>query len=168
MSVKHNLEQWIAQLDYDDTCDISDRQVSELIRNYAALESRCAEQDEKLRMINELTGAVEQVNKLAQEATERLIKERNALAAENAALKAVESNLVRNIINDLGDTEFQYEKVQTPATAAFLAEVRAQGVEMFATELGNVHKQLRSGSNHAHAIKSAVFRAVEFAAQLRK
>jgi|AGFS01.1.fsa_nt_gi hypothetical protein len=41
MSAKHNLEQWIAQLDYDDTCDISDRQVSDLIRNYAALEARC-------------------------------------------------------------------------------------------------------------------------------
>lgn len=58
--------------------------------------------------------------------------------------------------------------VQTPATDAFLAEVRAQGVDEFATELGNVYQQLRSGSNHAHAIKSAVFRAVEFAAQLRK
>ncbi|KDF07801.1 hNH endonuclease [Citrobacter sp. MGH 55] len=57
---------------------------------------------------------------------------------------------------------------ETPATEAFLAEVRAQGVEMFATELGNVYQQLRSGSNHAHAIKSAVFRAVEFAALLRK
>ena len=58
--------------------------------------------------------------------------------------------------------------IEIPATDDFLAEVRAQGVEMFASELGNVHKQLRSGSNHAHAIKSAVFRAVEFAAQLRK
>ncbi len=56
----------------------------------------------------------------------------------------------------------------TPATDAFLAEVRAQGVDEFATELGNVYQQLRSGSNHAHAIKSAVFRAVEFAAQLRQ
>ncbi|AUY05216.1 hNH endonuclease [Escherichia coli] len=54
-----------------------------------------------------------------------------ALAAENAGLKAVESNLVRNIINDLGDTEFQYEKVKTPATYAFLAEVRAQCLNAF-------------------------------------
>lgn len=61
-----------------------------------------------------------------------------------------------------------YMPIVTPATDAFLAEVRAQGVDMFATELGNVYKQLRPGSNHAHAIKSAVFRAVEFAAQLRK
>lgn len=50
----------------------------------------------------------------------------NALAAENAGLKQTESNLVRNIINDLGDTEFQYSRVHTPATDAFLAEVRAQ------------------------------------------
>jgi hypothetical protein len=42
MSVKQNPEQWIAQLDYDDTCDISDVQVSYLIRTYAALEARCA------------------------------------------------------------------------------------------------------------------------------
>lgn len=42
MSIKHNLEQWIAQLDYDDTCDISDRQVSELIRGYSDLEAKCA------------------------------------------------------------------------------------------------------------------------------
>ena len=62
------------------------------------------------------------------------------LAAENGGLKAVESNLVRNIINDLGDTEFQYEKVKTPATDAFLAEVRAQGVEMAACALDDVNQ----------------------------
>ncbi|HHA1718965.1 TPA: hypothetical protein ACOEGC_004663 [Enterobacter kobei] len=58
MSVKHNLEQWIAQLDYDDTCDISDRQVSDLIRDYAALEARCAalldELDAKDKRLNEI------------------------------------------------------------------------------------------------------------------
>ena len=54
-----------------------------------------------------------------------------ALAAENAGLKAVESNLVRNIINELGDTEFQYEKVQNPATDAFLDEVRAHDLNAF-------------------------------------
>nr|WP_097463895.1 hypothetical protein [Escherichia coli] len=62
-----------------------------------------------------------------------------ALAEENAGLKAVESNLVRNIINDLGDTEFQYEKVQTPATDAFLDEVRAdarnEGINYTASRL---------------------------------
>ncbi|USR61605.1 hypothetical protein NFJ01_04245 [Lelliottia amnigena] len=60
-----------------------------------------------------------------------LTSQLESVVAENAALKAVESNLVRNIINDLGDTEFQYEKVQTPATDAFLAEVRASGIDQW-------------------------------------
>ncbi|WIF61384.1 hypothetical protein QN095_17565 [Enterobacter cloacae] len=91
-----------------------------------------------------------------------------ALAAENAGLKQTESNLVRNIINDLGDTEFQYSRVHTPATDAFLAEVRAQGVEMFAIEINNLHKQTNQGSYNDYAIKSAVTWATDFAAQLRK
>ncbi|EFN8034254.1 hypothetical protein ED695_07505 [Escherichia coli] len=70
-----------------------------------------------------------------------------ALAAENAGLKAVESNLVRNIINDLGDTEFQYEKVKTPATYAFLAEVRAQGVD---SAINTVIAMM----NHQHPVTS--------------
>lgn len=49
-----------------------------------------------------------------------------------------------------------------------LADAEARGVDKFATEIGSVHKQLRPGSNHAHALKSVVFRAVEFAAQLRQ
>ncbi|EMM7231841.1 hypothetical protein RJO55_002074 [Enterobacter hormaechei] len=100
-----------------------------------------------------------------------------ALAAENAGLKAAKEiirhlNVNREEANFCGIDDCYIDEAVvamiTPATDAFLAEVRAQGVEMFANELGNVHKQLRSGSNHAHAIKSAVFRAVDFAAQLRK
>lgn len=49
-----------------------------------------------------------------------------------------------------------------------LADAEARGVDKFATEIGSVHKQLRPGSNHAHALKSVVFRAVSFAAQLRQ
>lgn len=87
-----------------------------------------------------------------------LASQLESVVAENAALKAAESNLVRNIINDLGDTEFQYAKVQTPATAAVLAEVRASGVEMFAASLKVV-----GPLEHPY---SAV--AKEFAAQLRQ
>lgn len=79
------------------------------------LEAKCSALAAKINVINELMEVAEQVNKLAQEETEKLAHERNTLAAENAGLKAVESNLVRSIINDLGDTEYQYEKVQTPA-----------------------------------------------------
>ncbi|EPF2803889.1 hypothetical protein ACSQ5Q_003841 [Escherichia coli] len=76
------------------------------------LEAKCAAKDEKLRMINELIDAAEQVNKLAQEATERLIQERNALAAEVYDLK--------------NPGTFLPSKRETPALDAFLAEVRAQ------------------------------------------
>lgn len=58
--------------------------------------------------------------------------------------------------------------IETPATDAFLAEVRAQGVEMFAIELNNLHKQTNQGSYNDYAIKSAVTWATDFAAQLRK
>ena len=107
------------------------------------------------------------------------------LAAENAGLKNPDNWLSQSdygyeaseVATQNGATEDEslragmvaiINRIETPATDAFLAEVRAQGVDEFATELGNVYQQLRSGSNHAHAIKSAVFRAVEFAAQLRK
>ncbi|EFA3710067.1 hypothetical protein [Escherichia coli] len=89
----------------------------------------------------------------------------SALAAENAGLKAVESNLVRNIINDLGDTEYQYEKVQTPATDAFLAEVRAEarneGINYTASRLaaafnhGFINKSLREVFDVTRMILSA-------------
>ncbi|WP_414456835.1 hypothetical protein [Enterobacter kobei] len=126
MSVKHNLEQWIAQLDYDDTCDISDRQVSDLIRDYAALEARCA-----------------------------------ALAAENAGLKGAfdkpqaylswhaipptwEDPLPCGEYLDVHDEAghknsdgtdcwpvYAKPEIETPATDAFLAEVRAHDLNAF-------------------------------------
>ncbi|ELN7482475.1 hypothetical protein RZ128_001266 [Escherichia coli] len=76
------------------------------------LEAKCAAKDEKLRMINELIDAAEQVNKLAQEATERLIQERNALAAEVYDLKHPGT--------------FLPSKRETPALDAFLAEVKTE------------------------------------------
>ncbi|EQA0466183.1 TPA: hypothetical protein RPD30_002022 [Escherichia coli] len=94
----------------------------------------------------------------------------SALAAENAGLKAVESNLVRNIINDLGDTEFKYEKVQTPATDAFLAEVRAQGVEMYADNLDNGADDAERGGfdDAVKFLRSEASGVRLFADQLRK
>lgn len=53
--------------------------------------------------------------------------------------------------------------VETPATDAFLAEVRAQGVEMYAEHL--TRKAIASGENKNHAY---AYLAANFAAQLRK
>lgn len=143
MSVKHNLEQWIAQLDYDDTCDISDRQVSDLIRNYAALEARCA-----------------------------------ALAAENAGLKsAIEKHADSYIMCGYCRTERDGKNDDVcevldsiPATDAFLAEMRAQGVEMFAKAQEKIADEELIGANFDLSLR---FRgmsnaAKKFAAQLRQ
>lgn len=89
---------------------------------------------------------IETVNELIQSlesAGELSIRERKYLelarayvqvAAENVGLKQAESNLVRNIINDLGDTEFQYARVHTPATDRIVAGIKADGVEQAANE----------------------------------
>ena len=120
--------------------------------------------------------AVSQRELRAADATiENLQMQVEKLAAELSAVEAIHNEAVFITDEHYEQCPPEVQKMirslavlQIPAYLAFLAEARAQGVEMFADELGNVHKQLRSGSNHAHAIKSAVFRAVEFAAQLRK
>ncbi|HAK1939251.1 TPA: hypothetical protein H1Q11_005346 [Salmonella enterica] len=92
-------------------------------------------------MINDLMEAAEQANKLAQEETEKLIQERNALASENAALKKSEvefNEYCRRECEDVGDTWVD-DFTETPATDAFLAEVQAsarnEGINYAASRL---------------------------------
>ncbi|MDM3236339.1 hypothetical protein OGW03_11625 [Citrobacter sp. Cf079] len=54
---------------------------------------------------------------------------------------------------------------ETPATDAFLAEVRAQGVEMFADFCGEENSVFVEAKAYYHSLPDAV---AEFAAQLRK
>ena len=80
------------------------------------------------------------------------------LAAENANLKefiSLECMVFGDSNNLLVAEPFA---PQAPATDAFLAEVRAQGVEMFASSLN-------TAGGHEHPYSSV---ANEFAAQLRK
>ncbi|HGG5995435.1 TPA: hNH endonuclease [Salmonella enterica subsp. diarizonae serovar 61:r:z53] len=140
---------------------------AEHVTTIAALESRCASLSAKLSMINYLMEAAEQANTLAQEAAEKLVQECNALATENAAMKSAKE-IIRHLNANREEANFcgiddchiddAVEAMLTPATDAFLAEVRAQGVEMFAASLKVV-------GGHGHPY-SAV--ANEFAAQLRK
>lgn len=87
-----------------------------------------------------------------------------ALAAENAGLKkfckdaAFDADYEAELGMERGGFTDALNNIKTPATDAFLAEVRAQGVEMFAGSLKVV-----GGHEHPY---SAV--ANEFAAQLRK
>lgn len=147
------------------------------------LEAKCAALAAKINVINELMEVAEQVNKLAQEETEKLAHERNTLAAENAMLKQRTQQLIDIISNTDNDYcmcgsamkdhvhggcgyptgmfDYYYNQWlesdnKTPATDAFLAEVRAQGVEMFADHLlcpdlddtiRDFAAQLRKGGN---------------------
>ncbi|ELO4690820.1 hypothetical protein OGV59_20760 [Citrobacter sp. CK187] len=116
-----------------------------------------------------------------------------ALAAENAGLKAISVKLynygylnghhhtVEGYFTDIHRSDIDnyhsdiVEEIideETPATDAFLAEVRAQGVEMFAASLGSPYVERGEEcyqDGYTHAIERIKCRkAPEFAAQLRK
>lgn len=154
---------------------------AEHVTTIAALESRCAALSAKLSMINDLMEATEQANKLAQDATEKLVQERNTLAAENAGLKhAMAVTLEHVSVTDAGQAGVAAMIIndalhhgETPATDAFLAEVRAQGVEMFADKYRAQLTALPTTSENifdaAHvSLRYQIFDADEFAAQLLK
>ncbi|MBJ9142261.1 hypothetical protein [Citrobacter koseri] len=105
----------------------------------------------KLSMINGLMDAAEQANKLAQEATEKLVQERDALAAENAHMQQVIGDVQTLYYESDGIVGYhlngdiaKWDDVmpdlwsETPATDAFLAELRAQGVEIFGDYLNGL------------------------------
>ncbi|EGH0383748.1 hypothetical protein ID214_000817 [Salmonella enterica subsp. enterica serovar Hvittingfoss] len=84
----------------------------------------------------------------------------SALAAENAALKKSEiefNDYCRHECEDVGDTWVD-DFTETPDTDAFLAEVQAQGVEMFSEKFGG-------GTLLSNMVKEV---AADFAAKLRK
>ncbi|MCT4705870.1 hypothetical protein MUA03_08115 [Enterobacteriaceae bacterium H16N7] len=58
--------------------------------------------------------------------------------------------------------------IETPATDAAIANIKAQGVDMFSSAIGVSYQKLNPGSEQAKALKNVVFLAVHFAAQLRK
>ncbi|EFS8801988.1 hypothetical protein N4V05_000457 [Salmonella enterica] len=85
----------------------------------------------------------------------------NALAAENAGLKAaIDSTIGWQQSTDPVNVESvrMLVDIETPATDAFLAEVRAQGVEMFSEKFGG-------GTLLSNMVKEV---AADFAAKLRK
>lgn len=95
----------------------------------------------KLSMINDLMEVAEQANKLAQEAAENLVQERNALAAENVALKSALNDILQPdaAVLERNHRVRALDAMETPATDAFLAEVRAsarnEGINYAASRL---------------------------------
>ncbi|WP_370594130.1 hypothetical protein [Salmonella enterica] len=139
-----------------------------LVRKFSEAEERCAALSAKLSMINDLMEAAEQANKLAQEAAEKLVQERNALAAENVALKSALNDILQPdaAVLERNHRVRALDAMETPATDAFLAEVRAQGVE----NVGEYLKQYAQGL-HEEArlvLQDAGELCNGFAAQLRQ
>jgi len=113
MSIKQNLDKWIAELESDGMCDISDNQVISLIRGYSALEAKCAA--------------------LAAKGME--------LAAEAAVVygKYNETQMPDRGLVDMQTIQEMHDLCAgVKNTDAFMTEVRAQGVEMFAALLAEM------------------------------
>ncbi|ENV2803852.1 hypothetical protein ACFJQS_005203 [Salmonella enterica] len=143
---------------------------AEYVMTIAELEEKCAAMTAKLSMINDLMEAAEQANKLAQEATETLVQERNALAAENAGLKAaIDSTIGWQQSTDPVNVESvrMLVDIETTATDVFLAEVRAQGAD----ELAELYFTLAAHEANRYIAdswrESARF-AKDYAVQIRK
>lgn len=105
-----------------------------------------------------------------------LTSQLESVVAENAAMiDAVKETLAHWAAAEPGEMESMMDKCmpalriaycETPATSAFLAEVRASGVEMFAGEIGDYAKGKSPAT--AEIIKATGRNALIFAAQLRQ
>ena len=124
-----------------------------------ALNERLAELEADLAGLAEDHQKATESIKQADAAVKLAHEKFSALAAENAGLKkfcedaAFDADYESELLGERGGFVDGLSLVKTPATDAFLAEVRAQGVEMFAECAYTLE-------HHDHA--------VAFAAELRK
>ncbi len=142
---------------------------AEYVMTIAELEEKCAAMTAKLSMINDLMEVAEQVNKLAQEAAEKLVQECNALASENAALRSALNDILQPdaAVLERNHRVRALDAMETPATDAFLAEVRAQGVDEIA-ELYFTLAAHEANRSIADSWRESARFARDHAAQLRK
>lgn len=120
--------------------------------------------------VNELIQSLESAGELSIKERKYLdlAKAYRQLAAENVGLKQAESNLVRNIINDLGDTEFQYARVHTPATDSIYAGIKADGVEEMASTYRGFANKDGCSVNMKCSYNLTAERAESYAAYIRR
>lgn len=131
MTSRENIERWVAELNEDGMCYISDNQVAALIRDYNSMAVQLANAESKCR---ELAG----------------------VAAENAALKkAADFATAPDMWIEQADGMLDYRycewyvdvlkaAMETPATDAFLAEVRASARNDF---IGRIEWIIRNECN---------------------
>lgn len=145
-------------------------------KDFAALEQRLIESERYGRQTDITIDNLEMQLKAEREA-------KLALAAENAGLKdAISCHAAGFTVceacgeeNISGNDDVCRALNETPATSAFLAEVRAQGVEMFAKHCQKRHGEMMKSEPNEAASNQAITAtrragefALYFAAQLRK
>ncbi|EIS4516385.1 hypothetical protein LY097_004900 [Salmonella enterica] len=141
---------------------------AEYVMTIAELEERCA----ALSADNEKAmEAMKQANEAVKLAQSKYSK----LASENAALRSALNNILQPdaAVLERNHRVRALDAMETPATNVFLAEVRAQGVEMFADKYRSQLTALPTTPENifdaAHVrLRYQIFDADEFAAQLRK
>ncbi|MCE9798089.1 hypothetical protein LZ663_21845 [Citrobacter portucalensis] len=122
---------------------------------------------------------IEYTENLEAEVTDMAVQLANAeskcreLAAENAEMRSsIDATIGWQESTDPenGESVRMLVDIKTPATDAFLAEVRAQGVEELASMAGNECKRYKSVNDRAgvRKWKSIVILCSDFATQLRK
>ncbi|EBL9395763.1 hypothetical protein DOO65_15700 [Salmonella enterica] len=143
-----------------------------LVRKFAEAEAKISALSEDQQKAIDSIKQADSALKLAHEKF-------SALAAENAGLKAAGNKMFLSAISLMEDPELKidhardikdWERIKTPATDAFLSEVRAQGVEMYADNLDNAADDAeRGGFDYAVKFLHSEASSVRlFAAQLRK
>lgn len=103
-------------------------------------------------------------------------EQRDALAVECAQYKSLAERFAERA-DDYKSGHFGYsvfdssnefkQHIKTPATDAYLNAVRAEGVDMFISELAELFKTLKTGGKPWQAVKGIAMRAASLASQLR-
>lgn len=140
-------------------CDLkfNETNAEYLVRKFAEAEAKIS------ALYEDHQKAIESI-KQADAAVKLAHEKFSALAAENAKLKkfckdaAFDADYEAELGMERGGFSDALNEIKTPATDAFLAEVRAQGVEMFSEKFGG-------GTPLSNMVKEV---AADFAAKLRK
>ncbi|HHV5850651.1 TPA: hypothetical protein ACUJAK_002637 [Klebsiella pneumoniae] len=122
-----------------------------------------------LQAVNELIATLESAGELSirEQKFLKLAKAFNQLAAENVALKkfcknaAFDADYEAELGMERGGVTDALNNIETPATDAYLAWIKADGVEEFAAHL-------RANDNGASVCKMIALGADDFAKQLRE
>lgn len=131
-----------------------------------------AERDALADRVERLSGMLTEFRVATKSAEERA----DALAVENAAIKAMNDCLSEELRGHESDGAFEgpnmhhlWWKAETPVTDAALAAIQAQGVEKFADRMLTLaNDPTYSTASHRNDLRDAGAKAMDYAANLRE